>query len=312
MRLLGNRMLNRIFWAMWHEEMWENWKFLNSELHSLNSSFNDFILITSKVIKCLGLVARLRETRKVYKIFTPGFRLSWPAWGLEDIYVPKQIRICIIRIIFSEEWIKLCKMQGACTIIEDFRYFKEILIGEPSCGSPLLGTTTMRGNNIKGLETSAECKTQVAFALEHSLGFLTPLQFSRKVMKLRVSELCLSMFYTTQYMLCFIRHNICCVLYDTIYVVFYTTQYILCFIRHSICCVLYDTIYVVFYTTQYILYFIRHSICCVLYDSIFCVLYNTVYIVLYDTIYIVFYTTQYMLCFIRHSILSMYFFLLTP
>jgi len=39
-------------------------------------------------------------------------------------------------------------------------------------------------------------------------------------------------FYTTQYMLCFIRHSIGCVLYDTVYVVFYTTQYMLCFIRH--------------------------------------------------------------------------------
>ena len=96
----------------------------------------------------------------------------------------------------------------------------------------------MRGNNINGLETSAECKTQATFALEHSLGFLTPLQFSIKEMKLRVSELCLSMFYTTQYMLRFIRHSICCVLYD------------------SKCCVLYDTVYVVFYMTQCMLCFI--------------------------------------------------------
>jgi hypothetical protein len=161
---------------------------------------------------------------------------------------------------------------------------------EPSGGRPLLGITAMRGKNMKELETSAECKTQVAFALEHSLGFLTPLQFSRKVMKLRVSELCLSIFYTTHYMLCFIRHNICC------------------FIRHSISCVLYDTVYLVFYTTQYMLCFIRHGICCVLYDTVYVVFYTIgICCVLYDTIYVVFYTTQYMLCFIRHSILSMYF-----
>ena len=63
-----------------------------------------------------------------------------------------------------------------------------------------MGIRARRGNNIEGLETSAECKTQVALALERSLGFLTPLQFSRRAMKLQVSELCLSMFYATQYM----------------------------------------------------------------------------------------------------------------
>jgi len=63
-----------------------------------------------------------------------------------------------------------------------------------------MGIRARRGNNIKGLETPAECKTQAAFALEHSIGFLTLLEFSRKVMKLRVYELCRSMFYTTQYM----------------------------------------------------------------------------------------------------------------
>jgi hypothetical protein len=68
-------------------------------------------------------------------------------------------------------------------------------------------------NNIKGLETSAECKTQAAFALVHYLGFLMPLQFLRKVMNLRVSELCLSIFYTTQYM------------FYTTQCMFYTTQY---------------------------------------------------------------------------------------
>ena len=75
------------------------------------------------------------------------------------------------------------------------------MIGEPSGGRPLMGIMARRGNNIKGLETSAECKIQAAFALEHSLGFMAPLHFPRNVMKLRVSKLSLSMFYTTQYML---------------------------------------------------------------------------------------------------------------
>ena len=103
MRLLENGMLKRIFWAMWQEAIRENWKFRNSELHNLNSSRNDFILITSRGIKCLGHVTRLREKRKAYKIFTSGFRFSWSAWGLEGVYVPKQIWICTVRLIFSGE-----------------------------------------------------------------------------------------------------------------------------------------------------------------------------------------------------------------
>jgi len=37
------------------------------------------------------------------------------------------------------------------------------VIGEPSGGRPVMGIRARRGNNIKGLETSAECKTQAAF-----------------------------------------------------------------------------------------------------------------------------------------------------
>lgn len=89
MTLLESRMLNRIFWAMWQEAVRGNWKFRYSGLYNLNFSRNDFIVITLRGIKCLGHVAWLREKRKADKMFTPGFRLSWPAWGLEGIYVPK-------------------------------------------------------------------------------------------------------------------------------------------------------------------------------------------------------------------------------
>jgi hypothetical protein len=34
-----------------------------------------------------------------------------------------------------------------------------------------MGIRARRGNNIKGLETSAEYKTQAAFAVEHSSDF---------------------------------------------------------------------------------------------------------------------------------------------
>jgi len=93
-----------------------------------------------------------------------------------------------------------------------------------------MGIRARLRNNIKGLETSAECKTQAAFALEHYLGFLMSLQFLIKVMNLRVSELCLSIFYTTQ-----------CMFYTT-QCMFYTTQ-----------CMFYMTQYM-FYKTQYVSY----------------------------------------------------------
>jgi hypothetical protein len=64
-----NRVLRRIFGPR-RDEVTEEWrKLYNEELHILYSSINTIWQIKSRRMRWPGHVARMREERKVYKVF---------------------------------------------------------------------------------------------------------------------------------------------------------------------------------------------------------------------------------------------------
>jgi hypothetical protein len=67
--LFENRVLRRIFGPKGGEVTWEWRKLHNEELHDLYSSPNIFRVIKSRRMRWAGYVARMRETRGVYRVW---------------------------------------------------------------------------------------------------------------------------------------------------------------------------------------------------------------------------------------------------